>query len=202
MLLDRYDFHDLYAVLVAFRSNPKAEYNIEITKAIISVLEKQQDINLVEFNIFRNALKSIEKIDKERFYWVYINNAYTYGHRVEKNEFYYDILLNAFRKLLQSFEQQDFDRVYDLADAFHNIPIFIADEGKNFKKFIKIQLCSYNKKYKANLLKELTEKLKKIRFFVQFFFGHEWQTKIRSHRFLKSNSFKNIYSSDEIIQYK
>lgn len=89
MLLDRYEFHDLYAVLVAFRSNPQAEYNIEITKAIISVLEKQQDINLVEFNIFRNALKSIEKIDKERFYWVYINNAYTYGHRVEKNEFYY-----------------------------------------------------------------------------------------------------------------
>ncbi len=157
MLLDRYEFHDLYAVLVAFRSNPQAEYNIEITKAIISVLEKQQDINLVEFNIFRNALKSIEKIVKVRFYWVYINNAYTYGHRVEKNEFYYDILLNAFRKLLQSFEQQDFDRVYDLADAFHNIPIFIADEGKNFKKFIKIQLCSYNKKYKANLLKELTE---------------------------------------------
>ena len=40
MLLDRYEFHDLYAVLVAFRSNPQAEYNIEITKAIISVLEK------------------------------------------------------------------------------------------------------------------------------------------------------------------
>ena len=157
MLLDRYEFHDLYAVLVAFRSNPQAEYNIEIAKAIISVLEKQQDINLVEFNIIRNALKSIEKIDKERFYWVYINNSYTYGHRVEKNEFYYDILLNAFRKLLQSFEQQDFDRVYDLADAFHNIPIFVADQGKNFKKFIKIQFYSYNKKYKANLLKDLTE---------------------------------------------
>ena len=156
MLLDRYEFHDLYAVLVAFRSNPQAEYNIEITKAIISVLEKQQDINLVEFNIFRNALKSIERIDKERFYWVYINNAYTYGHRVEKNEFYYDILLNAFRKLLQSFEQQDFDRVYDLADAFHNIPIFVADQGKNFKKFIKIQFYSYDKKYKTNLFKELT----------------------------------------------
>ena len=157
MLLDRYEFHDLYAVLVAFRSNPQAEYNIEITKAIISVLEKQQDINLVEFNIIRNALKSIEKIDKERFYWVYINNAYTYGHRVEKNEFYYDILLNTFRKLLQSFEQQDFDRVYDLADAFHNIPIFVADQGKNLKKFIKIQFYSYNKKYKTNLLKELTD---------------------------------------------
>ena len=36
MLLDRYEFHDLYAVLVAFRSNPQAEYNIEITKAIIT----------------------------------------------------------------------------------------------------------------------------------------------------------------------
>ena len=156
MLLDRYDFHDLYAVLIAFRSNPRAEYNVEVTKAIISVLEKPQGTNVVDLNIIRNTLKTIEKIDKERFYWVYINNIYTYGHRVEKNEFYYDILLNAFRKLLQSFEQQDFDRVYDLADAFHNIPVFIADEGKNFKKFIKIQFYSYNKKYKTNLLKELT----------------------------------------------
>ena len=156
MLLDRYDFHDLYAVLIAFRSNPRAEYNVEVTKAIISVLEKPQGTNVVDLNIIRNTLKTIEKIDKERFYWVYINNIYTYGHRVEKNEFYYDILLYAFRKLLLFFEQEDFDRAYDLADAFHNIPVFIADEGKNFKKFIKIQFYSYNKKYKTNLLKELT----------------------------------------------
>lgn len=158
MLLDRYEFHDLYAVLVAFRSDPQAEYNVEVTKAIIAVLEKHQETNVVELNIIRNVLKTIEKIDNEHFYWVYINNANTYGHRVEKSEFYYDILLNAFRKLLQAFEQQDFDRAYDLADAFHNIPIFIADKGKNFKKFIRIQFYSYNKKYKTNLLKELTKK--------------------------------------------
>ena len=157
MLLDRYDFYDLYAVLVAFRSNPKAEYNVEVTKAIISVLEKQQDTNVVEPNIIRNVLKTIDKIDKERFYWAYINNAYTYGHRVEKNKFYYDILLNAFRKILQSLEQQAYDRAFDLADAFHNIPIFIADKGENFKKFVKFQFYSYNKKYKADLWKELTE---------------------------------------------
>ena len=30
-------------------------------------------------------------------------------------------------------------------------------EHENFKKFIKIQFYSYDKKYKANLLKELTE---------------------------------------------
>lgn len=59
---------------------------------------------------------------------------------------------------MQFIEQQDFDRVYDLADAFHNIPVFIAEEGKKFEKFIKIQFYSYNKKYKTNLLKELTEK--------------------------------------------
>ncbi len=158
MLLDRYDFYDIYAVLVAIRSNPKAKHNVEIIKAIIFVLEKQQETNIVELNIIRTALKTIEIIDKERFYWIYIDNVYTYGHRVEKTEYNYDILLNAFRKLLRSLEQQDYDMVYDLADAFHNIPIFIADEGKKFKKFIKIQFCSYNKKYKTNLLKEITKK--------------------------------------------
>ena len=158
MLLDRYDFYDIYAVLVAIRSNPKDKHNVEIIKAIISVLEKQQETNIVELNIIRTALKTIKIIDKERFYWIYIDNVYTYGHRVEKTEFNYDILLNAFRKLLRSLEQQDYDMVYDLADAFHNIPIFIADEGKKFKKFIKIQFCSYNKKYKTNLFKEITKK--------------------------------------------
>lgn len=158
MLLDRYDFHDLYAVLVAIRSNTHAEYNALIIKSIIEILEKQRETNVAESNVIRNALNSIGTIDKERFYWVYINNVYTYGHKVEKNEFYYGILLNAFRKLLQSLEQKDFDRVYDLADAFHNIPVFVADEGKNFKKFIKIQFYSYNKKYKTNLLKELIGK--------------------------------------------
>lgn len=158
MLLDRYDFHDIYAVLVAIRSNPKAKYNVEITKSIISVLEKPQETNIVELNIIRTALRTIEIIDKERFYWVYIDNAYTYGHRVEKNEFYYDILLNTFRKLLHSLELQDYDKVYDLADAFHNIPIFIADERKKFKKFIKIQFYFYNKKYRTDLWKELTKK--------------------------------------------
>ena len=157
MLLDRYEFHDLYAVLVAIRSNPQAEYNNLIMKSIITILEKQHETNVVQHNLIRNTLKSIESIDKELFYWIYINNAYTYGHRVVNNEFYYDILLNGFRKLLQSFEQQDFDRVYDLSDAFHNIPVFIADNGTKFKRFIKIQFYSYNKKYKTNLLKELNK---------------------------------------------
>ena len=75
MLLDRYDFYDLHAVLVAIRANPSAEYNAEIVKAIISVLDKPQGTNIVEANIIRDLLKPVNIIDKELYSWVYINNA-------------------------------------------------------------------------------------------------------------------------------
>ena len=156
MLLDRYDFYDLHAVLVAIRANPSAEYNAEILKAIISVLDKPQGTNIVEANIIRDLLKPVNIIDKELYSWVYINNAYTYGQRFEKNEFYYSVLSKAFVKLLFFLERQEYDIVHDLADALHNIPVFIADEKKDFKKLLKLEFDFYNKKYKKDLWKELT----------------------------------------------
>lgn len=157
MLLDRYDFYDMHAVLVAIRSKSCAEYNAKIIGAVKNVLEKQQETNCIEPNIIRNAIKNIENIDKELFYWVYVDNVYTYGHRIEKDMFYYNYLLTAFRLLLSCAETTDYDRLCDLADAFHNIPIFIADGCKKFKKSVKKQFSFYNKKYKIDLWQELNQ---------------------------------------------
>ena len=157
MLLNKYDFYDIYAVITSIRLNPKADYNREIINAVCKVLSEKQASNCIEPNIIRNALKSIKSIDKEVFRWVYVDNVYTYVDRIVKDEFYYGFLLNAFNLLSFCAQNKDFDRLYDLADSLHNIPIFIADESKNFKKLVKKQVISYDKKYKTDLWRELTK---------------------------------------------
>lgn len=159
MLLNKYDFHDIYAVLTAIRSNPQAVYNYEIINAICAVFSEKQASDCIESNIIRNALKNIKNIDQDLFHWVYIDNVYTYVDRIIKDEFYYSFLLNSFSFLSFYAQNKDYDRLYDLADALHNIPIFIADGCKNFKKSVKEQVCYYNKKYKTNLWQELTKDL-------------------------------------------
>ena len=59
--------------------------------------------------------------------------------------------------MLEYAESGELQRLEDLADALHNIPIFFADGCKNFKKAVKIQFAHYNKTYKINLLKELSK---------------------------------------------
>ena len=157
MLLDRYDFYDIYASIVAIRSKPKAVYNIGVINSIKDAISKKQESNCMDTNIIRNALKTVENIDKDLFYWAYIQNAYTYGHRIEKDEFYYNFLLNAFNLLSFCAENKEYDRLGELADALHNIPHFIADGCKNFRKSAKRQFSFYDKKYKTDLWKEITK---------------------------------------------
>ncbi|MBQ9107082.1 MAG: hypothetical protein IJY56_04245 [Clostridia bacterium] len=157
MLLNKYDFYDVYAVITSIRSNPQADYNGEIINAVCKVLSEKQESNCIEPNIIRNALRNIKSIDKEVFHWVYVENVYTYMDRIVKDEFYYDFLLNGFNLLSFCAQNKEFDRLYDLADALHNIPIFIADECENFKKSVKAQVSSYNKKYRTDLWRELTK---------------------------------------------
>ena len=59
--------------------------------------------------------------------------------------------------MLEYAESGELQRLEDLADALHNIPIFFADGCKNFKKTVKIQFAHYDKTYKINLLKELSK---------------------------------------------
>jgi hypothetical protein len=64
---------------------------------------------------------------------------------------------NGFKMMLECAESGEFQRLADLADALHNIPIFFADGCKNFKKTVKIQFSNYDKIYKVNLLKDISK---------------------------------------------
>ncbi len=158
MLLMNYDFHDIHAVLTMLRAYPKKTYNEQVIQSVIHILSEPQIDNTLDNNIIRKELRTIETIDKDCFWWAYVDNIYTYGLKVIHNEFCYFFLEKAFRKLLECSVTEDYKQLEDLADALHNIPIFLAEDYKNFKKATKIEFAMYNRIYKTNLFKELSDK--------------------------------------------
>ena len=139
------------------RVKPERKYNVEIIKAVLEVLTTSQSDNTTDDNIIRKKLRTIKAIDKEDFRWVYVDNIYTYGWKFIEDEKCYSSLVNGFQMMLEYSLLEDFQRVEDLADALHNVPIFLADGCKNFKKTVKIQFAHYNKTYSTDLLKELSK---------------------------------------------
>lgn len=156
MLLMNYDYYDIHALLTTLRAKPDKAYNIEIIKSVFEVLSALQIDNTIDDNIIRKKLRMIEAIDKDDFRWVYVDNIYTYGWKIIKDEKSYSFLANGFQMMIEYAASGDFQRLEDLADALHNIPIFFADGCKNFKSAVKIQFSHYNKTYSADLLKELS----------------------------------------------
>jgi len=157
MLLLNYDFYDIHSVITMLRAKPRNEYNFEMINAVLDILRTPQIDNTIDNNIIRKRLRKIEKLDKDDFRWVYVDNIYTYGWKVIKDDACYSFLANGFQMMLEYAESGEFQRLEDLADALHNIPIFFADGCKNFKKAEKIQFAHYDKTYKINLLKELSK---------------------------------------------
>lgn len=78
---------------------------------------------------------------------------------VHNEQFYpYSFLKNAFDKLLKCINDRDYNQVYALADALHNVPIFLSDGCKNLKKALRIEFSYYDKKYGTDLRKELLQR--------------------------------------------
>ena len=157
MLLLNYDFYDIHSVITMLRAKPRNEYNLEMINAVLDILRTPQIDNTIDNNIIRKRLRKIENIDKDNFRWVYVDNIYTYGWKVIKDDACYSFLANGFQMMLEYAESGELQRLEDLADALHNIPIFFADGCKNFKKAVKIQSAHYDKTYKINLLKKLSK---------------------------------------------
>ena len=158
MLLLNYDFYDIYYVLTMLRAYPKETYNKQVIQSIIHVLSAPQIDNTIDDNIIRKELRKIETIEKDCFRWIYVDNIYTYGLKVIHNAFCYSFLEKAFQKLFECSVKGDYKQLEDLANALHNIPIFLAEDYKNFKKTTKVEFARYNRIYKTNLLKELSDK--------------------------------------------
>ena len=133
LLMTNYDFYDIYFILVAIRFKPQNECNAEIVQSAIDIISAPQNGNDVD-------------------------NIYTYGIRFIKEGYPYSFLKNAFDKLLKCINDGDYNQVYALADALHNVPIFLSDGCKNLKKALRIEFSNYDKKYGTDLRKELLQR--------------------------------------------
>lgn len=158
MLLLNYDFHDIHYILAMLRAYPKLPYNRQVIQAVIRVLRAPQTDNTVDTNRIRKELREVDALDREGFRFAYVDNCYTYGEKIIDDPFGYTLLEKAFLKLSEYAVKEAYEKLEDLADALHNIPIILAEDSKHFKRSARIEFSRYNRKYKTNLLKEFTNK--------------------------------------------
>ena len=155
MLLSNYDFYDIYWSIVLVRSN-SLKYDYAVSKAIKDVIDTKQKDNTVEMNIIRNILSEVNELKEyEEWQWIQIKNVYTYGVKIIKDDFAYQILSVMFEELLNCLKESNADRIYDLKDALHNIPVILVDENKHSKKRIALEISFYRRKWNKHFLKGL-----------------------------------------------
>ena len=155
MLLTNYDFYDIYWSIVLMRSNG-SEYDYVVSKTIKDAIDIRQKDNVVETNTIRTFLSEIDELTEyEEWQWIHTKNVYTYGEKIIKDDFAYQILSAMFEELLRCLKDPDEDRIYDLKDAMHNIPVILAEGNKHGKKRIARVICFYRNKWDKHFLKRL-----------------------------------------------
>ena len=147
-----YDLYDLHAVFVNVRSDPGNPMNAEIVKAVSGVLKDRNSNGVC--NAFRAVLRPLGDLG-EPYRFVSVDNVYTYFPGVLMNFVYYDFLAESCDELVNVIETGNAERVEDLADALHNVPILMTDpEVKNFSKRIrKYDLKFYRDKWDKTFLR-------------------------------------------------
>ncbi len=156
MLLVKYDFYDLHCAIVMFRFKPLYEYNYEIASRIKNIIDTPQTDNLIDINVIRKSLSEIVPIQNtDEWYWVAKENVYVYGQKIIHNPLAYQILSEGFDELLLCLKEQDENRIFDIADALHNIPIIFAEHEKHIKRKIKFEISTYRRKWNRSFLNKV-----------------------------------------------
>jgi len=155
MLLDKYDFYDIHWAIVMFRCKPLSEHNLEIAKRIKKILDTPQADNAVPLNLIRKALSDMTQIRKtDEWYWVTAENVYVYGQAIIHDPIAYQILSDGFTELLHCLEEKDETRIFDIADALHNVPIILTEHDRRFRRRIQFEISFYRRKWNRSFLKE------------------------------------------------
>ena len=150
-MLNTYDLYDLYAVFVGIRSHPDHASNGAIMDRIIRVLNDRESS---EINQIRKAVHSAGNLQKEDIYsFASTENVYTYTPLILKDETVYNILLSSCIEMKNVVAEGSLERIIDLADCLHNLPIYIS-ENKSIipKMFWKNEVALYRKKWDEDFL--------------------------------------------------
>lgn len=156
MLLTNYDFYDVYAYIVNFRSFPEKFKNYLIpTEQIISYMNAPIKKEL-DNNTIRKIIRPFYN-NGDSMLWVTVDNIYTANLCIIKHISYYSMLSAIFEEMLRVYENEQ--QFVQLCDAVHNIPLILANEKKP-EKVIKIMIKEYREKYNRDFLVDELKKLK------------------------------------------
>lgn len=131
-MINMYDLYDLSAIFKNIRMYPNYELNYEILKKIKSVLLSQDSIH--DLNQFRSALSTIQNLDKEMYSFAYVQNEYVYFSSFLKKENIYNLLIKVCEELMLAITEKNVNKVVDLADCLHNLPIFLVENNFSVPK--------------------------------------------------------------------
>ena len=141
MLLNNYDLYDIYAVFVLIRAYPEDKTNALAVAAVREVVDAPQG-QFGRTNAIRARLGNIPELDREKWFFIDTQNVYTYMPPILKEERAYALLSACLAEMQEVMRLGDTDRIYDLADALHNIPLILAEGKKDQLRVIK-QMISY-----------------------------------------------------------
>lgn len=146
-MLSIYDLYDLHAIFYSIRFSPADITNYDIVCNVRSVLEKRHLCN--DINQFRKSLRKIPLLNQELYSFVYIDNRYTYfSLPFLKNEKIYVFLIKACDELLNVIIENNTEKIADLADCLHNLPIIIVENNYSIpKSYYENELKTYQKKW-------------------------------------------------------
>ena len=141
MFLTNYDLYDIYAVFVLIRAYPEDKTNALAVAAVREVVDAPQ-AQFGSTNAIRSRLGHISELDREKWFFVDTQNVYTYMPPILKDERAYAILSACLAEMQEAVTVGNPERIYDLADALHNIPLILAEGKKDQLRVIK-QMISY-----------------------------------------------------------
>ena len=152
MFLTNYDLYDLYAVFLLIRAYPADKANALAVAAVKEIVDAPQG-QLGRTNAIRSCLGNIPELDREKWYFAGTENVYTYVPSVLKDEKSYAILSACLEEMQKAMRSGNTDRIYDLADALHNIPLILAEGKKDqFRAIHRMISYVYRPKWNKNFL--------------------------------------------------
>ena len=136
MYLTPYDLYDIYAVLLLIRAYPADEANASAVSAVKEVIDAPPT-QFSRANAIRIRLGNISELDREKWFFIDTQNVYTWMPPVIRDERVYAILSACMAEMLEAVTLGETERIYDLADALHNIPIILAEGEKGKLRAVK-----------------------------------------------------------------